>query len=964
MSAVSTYFLLDGSSLAFRAYFALPEEMAAPSGEHTNAVFGFSSMLANLLRDHRPDGLAVAMDLPGPTFRDYIVADYKAGRPSTPDSLIDQIELIEEMCRVLNIKVMKAPGYEADDVLATLATMARDAGQDAVVVTGDRDCFQLAEDPHVRVLYNRRGVSDYVLYDEAGIKERTGISPAQYPDYAAMRGDPSDNLIGIPGVGEKRAAELLNKYGTLEAILGHVSELTPKLREAFVEHADRARKNAQVIPLRRDLDLGVSLDDLRFGPWDKHAADSFFERLGIHGPWARLSEALGFPTQEASVGSGASSKGLDPGAVAEHSSFSGPDLSGTRAPSDQAPLPAQDLSPAAPDHAELVCATSEASAARHIGSLQTGHVLIDGGWNGMPGRSPLVFFAVAPLVGTDQGLQTETHQPGLIERVEQATGVYPETDGGPRSSGIQLSGDLLESEVVLRALKVLLEERTPKASAYRAKELAVSLQALRIDMRCLDMDVAVAAYLLDPDQGGASLETLGRRLGARQEIQNGLELSLAGGQENRASTSRRLAVLGRLVPTLRRELAEGGVMNLYEEIERPLVRVLARMETAGIRVDTERLSQLSKDLTDQASRLEREIWRHAGEELNVNSTPQLRILLFDKLGLKPKRRTKTGFSTDAATLEQLRDEHPVVEALIRYREVEKLRSTYCESLLAEVQPDGRIHASFNQTVARTGRLSSDHPNLHNIPVRTEEGRRFREVFVPKPGWWMCVADYDQIELRIIAHLSGDQGLLSAFAAGVDVHRQIAAQVFHVPSSGVSLAQRERAKAVSYGLAYGMEAYGLSRRLGMTVDEATSVLDAYFTAFPQVKSYMENVVAEARSRGYTETALGRRRPLPDLRSRNAHLRQAAERQAMNAAVQGLAADIFKLALVRLDSALESSKLSSRIVLQVHDEVLVEVEPSEREAVGNLVEVVMKDAYPLSAPLAVHVSWGRSWAEAKK
>jgi DNA polymerase-1 len=490
------------------------------------------------------------------------------------------------------------------------------------------------------------------------------------------------------------------------------------------------------------------------------------------------------------------------------------------------------------------------------------------------------------------------------------------------------------------------------------------------------MDSAVAAYLLDPSSGRYRLEDvvdaqLGVALDGSVEARAAGQLDLEGtavgdGVAQADEAARQAVALGAVVGPLRAALENAGLTRLYDEVERPLVRVLAKMEVAGIGVDRGELRRITDGFIAECGRLEAEIHRQAGEVFNVNSTPQLRAVLYERLGLTPGKKTKTGFSTDAQTLEKIKDQHPVVETLLRYREVEKLRSTYGESLLGEVGEDGRIHATFQQTVARTGRLSSDRPNLHNIPVRTEEGRQLRKAFVPSAGHRLLVADYDQIELRVIAHLADDPGLIGAFAAGEDIHRTTAARVFGVPAEEVTGAQRNRAKMVSYGLAYGMEAFGLAQRLGIETREAQEILDAYFSAFPSVRAHMEQTVNEARSKGYTETLFGRRRSLPDLHSPNRGLRMAAERQAMNAGIQGLAADLFKVALVRLDGALEEQGLASRLVLQVHDEVLVEVPEAEEKTVGALVPEVLSgvaDAVGLKVPLKVSSAWGSSWADAK-
>jgi DNA polymerase-1 len=533
---------------------------------------------------------------------------------------------------------------------------------------------------------------------------------------------------------------------------------------------------------------------------------------------------------------------------------------------------------------------------------------------------------------------------------------------------------VLDDPTVMSALAVAFGEGGLGVVAHDVKELMRSLLPLGVDIVGLEMDTAVAAYLLDPSISSYRLVDLAKQqLGVTVDDGPGGRGSFAleDDEPGKAApmdaevlrATRLVSVVARLRFPLESALAAVGETALHDDIERPLVRVLARMEVTGVPVDRGVLHAIAAGLADECRELEASIQELAGGPFNVNSVPQLRSVLYERLGLTPTRKTKTGFSTDARALEQLRDQHPVVEALLRYREVEKLRSTYGESLAAEVGSDGRIHATFRQTVARTGRLSSDRPNLHNIPVRTEEGRRFRQAFVPSAGRRLLVADYDQVELRAIAHLSGDPGLTSAFAAGEDIHRTVASQVFGIDRDQVTSAQRSTAKMVSYGLAYGMEAYGLSQRLGVPVEEAQGILRAFFEAFPAVHDYMQRTVAEARSTGYTVTEFGRRRPLPDLVATNYQVRQAAERQAMNAGIQGLAADLFKVALLRLDAALEVGKYASDLVLQVHDEVMIDVDPTEADAVAELTEVALTGAADLSVPLKVAMAWGSSWAEAK-
>ena len=877
-------FLLDGMSLAFRAYFALPTDLATSHGVVTNAVHGFASMLLSIVRDHRPGALGVAFDLPGGTFRDEMVEDYKGGRAETPEDLLPQFEMIKELVESLAIPIVSVEGYEADDVLATLATRSRDEGRSVVVVTGDRDCFQLVEDPFVRVLYNRRGVSDYVLYDEQGIIERTGIEPGRYPMLAALRGDPSDNLPGVPGVGEKTAAKLLTTYGDLSEIFDHLDALTPKLRENLAANQELALRNLDVMRLVRTVPLDLSEGALELGGWDRSEAQQVFEAFELTSIWKRtlalLDEgALGVPRQ------------------------------GTSAPDPSEP---------AVERAELVVLDdTEAKTLATQAATQVHTVALSKGGDLM---------AVA-LSGTEAVAVFEaSSSPGL--EVLRST--------APLKS--------LDSKAVLRR-SLTAGMASPPIPAGDA-----SIAAYLIDAASGEYDLASLIASYAPELGAASV------LGAEGQLD--LDPTV-----DRHTLAREVEAVDHLLALFEPRLEEEGLTELYRGIELPLARVLARMEDRGIAVDTKALRSIADDLAARVTRLEGSIQELAGHPFKVNSTPQLRTVLFEELGLPPGRKTKTGFSTDAATLEGLVGQHPIVEQLLEYRELEKLRSTYGESLISEVGADGRIHATFRQTVARTGRLSSERPNLHNIPVRTEEGRRFREAFIPTQGWELLVADYDQVELRIIAHLSGDPGLVAAFSSGEDIHRSVAAGVFGVTPEEVSHEQRERAKMVSYGLAYGMEAFGLARRLGGDVGEAKEIMDRYFAAFPAVKGYMDDAVTEARANGFTRTELGRIRPLPELISGPRAVQAAAERQAMNAGIQGLAADVFKVALVRLDQRLEDEDLKARIVLQVHDEVLVESPVDEKDAVETATREELVNAATLRVPLKVSMGWGSSWAGAK-
>jgi len=949
MQVVPRDLLVDGYSLAYRAWFALSDaQMSNSSGQETQAVFGFVSMLARLLEDHSPSGMAVAFDRSGPTFRDGLCATYKAGRPETPESLITQIDLIRSLVQTLGVPAVDAEGYEADDVIATLAESLSGEGHEVFIVTGDRDAYQLVRDPLVRVLYNRRGVTDYVLYDEAGIEERTGVRPSAYPLLAALRGDPSDNLPGVPGVGEKTAAKLVNAYGDIDTLFAHLSDQTPRLAGALAEHEAQVRLNLQMTLLVRDVPVSCSVEEFRLGRSDRVGLRALLDRLEIRGPRDRVIRQL---------------DRLEPKLASR-------DLLGADGTHDPAGLleagseQNETLRPL-----EVLSFSSPEVAGHWVAELASspGPLGVEPAWAGAPGRSALLGVAVA------RGDQAEMPS-------EDPTGprASPASDGRAFEVG-WLEGSWVFEPCVADPLGVLLaldQNGRPRILAHRAKELMRVLEPHQIRFLGLDLDTAVAAYLLDAREGQASLSGLtgadaatGTAKAGKGAQQLGFEL---GPQDDAApgatskiaqETAERVAMLCRLAPEIRNSLVSTGVLGLYEDVERPLVRVLAKMEVTGIAVDSRKLRSIGQELGARAGDLDAEIQELAGEQFNVNSTPQLRRVLFDKLGLSPQKRTKTGYSTGAQSLERLRGSHRIIDVLLRYREVEKLRSTYGESLLAEVASDGRIHATFNQTVARTGRLSSDQPNLHNIPVRGSLGLRFREAFVPESGCKLLVADYDQIELRVIAHLSDDPGLIEAFTLGRDIHNATASRVYGVDPKDVTLAMRSKAKMISYGLAYGMEAYGLSQRLGVGVEEASEILEQYFSAFPNVKQYMERSVAEARALSYTQTLLGRRRYLPDLDSGNFRLRQAAERQAMNAGIQGLAADIFKIALVRLDKALVERALSSRIVLQVHDEILIEVREAEREEVVPLAVQTMEHAFELKVPLAVHLAVGDSWAAGK-
>ncbi len=889
---MGTHLLVDGNSLTYRAFFALPTDMATASGQVTNAVFGFTSMLAYVLDEQKPEGILVAFDRPEPTFRHEAEPTYKAQRDAAPDILRQQMGLVREVLQAVGIQTIDVAGWEADDLIATAVDELTARGKDVIIVTGDRDSYQLVSDEtNVRVMYNKRGVSDYALYDEAGIEEKTGVRPEMYVQYAALRGDNSDNLPGVPGVGEKTAAKLINKYGGLDGIFANVDEQTPKLKQNLVENEERARKNLDLMVLRHDAPVeSVDFDDLVPKP---------------NGPeMKRLFDFLEFRALSGRITAAINSMGA-----------------------------AVDLGPQ-DEQQELVAEVHELESVGDAVAAIEGVAALDvaATWTGDPGRTDLVGLAVV----TD------------VESAEVAW----------------IPARLLADAAVQDAIAAHSDVR-----GHNIKPLMRSLLGMGCSLDGIALDTAIAAYLIDPAEARYDLPDLIEkytRWARPSDAAGSGQLDLDGTSLTDADLAARDALaVHHLVDPIRASLDAQGMTRLYETIENPLVMVLAKMEHIGIAVDIDELQGLNDKLTAEVESLVAQLREVADmPDLNLNSPKQLRELLYDTRGLSPIKKTKTGPSTDAATLEKLEHEWPeFLVPLRRHREVEKLRGTYGKGLLQEVAADGRIHATFNQTVARTGRLSSDKPNLHNIPVRSDEGRLFRRAFVASPGTELLVADYNQIELRCIAHLAQDSGLLEAFNTGQDIHNATASRVFSVAPDAVTVDQRSKAKMVSYGLAYGMEAYGLAQRLNIPVDEAAPILDAYFVAFPNVKQYMDDTVEAARERGYTETLFGRRRPIPELMNSNFRVRQAGERQAMNAGIQGLAADIFKVALVRIDEALSRPGVESELILQVHDEVLVEVPPQEKQVIGDLVVKLMHDAAELDVPLEVNVSWGSTWASAK-
>ncbi len=881
--------LLDGHSLAYRAFFALPvENFATTTGQPTNAVYGFTAMLINVLRDEQPTHIAVAFDLSGPTFRHEQYAEYKAGRAETPTDFRGQVSLIREVLTALAIPMVSAEGFEADDVIATLATQAGADGMDALIVTGDRDALQLVDD-QVTVLMTRRGISDMTRFTPSAVQEKYGLTPAQYPDFAAVRGDPSDNLPNIAGVGEKTAAKWIREYGSLDALVDRVDEVPGKAGQALRDHLAQVVRNRGLTMLSRDVPLDVGPHDLHLGQWDRDAVHRLFDTLQFRVLRERLYTTLQAVEPEADEGFEVSGGPLAAGEVAGW-------------------------------------------LLEHLGGRDRVGLSVTGSWGRGTGAVTGLAFATAD--GTGAWLDPT-----------QLT----EEDDGALSSW-------------------LADPALPKAlHDVKGPMLAFAARGWRL---CgLTSDTALAAYLALPGQrsfdlGDLALRYLRRELRAEHATEG--QLSLDGGDEAgqaQAEIVRANAIVD-LADSLDADLERRGGTKLLGEVELPLTALLAKMEIAGVAADLDHLADLQTRFAEQVKSVTQDAYSAVGHEFNLGSPKQLQQMLFEELGLPKTKRIKTGYTTDADALGWLamQSEHAVIGHLLRHRDVSRLK-TVVDSLIPMIDDGGRIHTTFNQMIAATGRLSSTDPNLQNIPIRTSEGRQIREAFVVGPGYEsLLTADYSQIEMRIMAHLSGDAGLLSAFTSGEDLHTFVASRAHNIPPEQVDAEMRRRIKAMSYGLAYGLSAYGLAQQLGIPPEEARQQMDAYFSRFGGIRDYLRAVVDQARRDGYTETILGRRRYLPDLTSDNAQRRQMAERMALNAPIQGSAADIIKVAMLRVDAALTERGLRSRLLLQVHDELVLEVAPGERDAVEDIVRCEMGGAYPLSVPLDVSVGAGRTWDDA--
>jgi DNA polymerase-1 len=889
--------LLDGHSLAYRAFFALPpENFSTTTGQPTNAVYGFTSMLINVLRDEQPTHVAVAFDRGEPTFRHEQYVEYKATRKETPADFRSQLSLIFEVLDVLGISRLSVPGYEADDLIATLATQAA-PDMDVLIVTGDRDALQLVT-PQVTVLYTMRGISEMARFTPAAVEAKYGLTPAQYPDFAALRGDPSDNLPGIPGVGEKTATKWIAEFGSLAQLVDRVDEVKGKAGDALREHLAGVLRNSQLTQLVREVPLEVGPADLRPVPWEREQIHQLFDTLQFRVLRDRLYSTL-------------------PNGIGQL--ITAADARGEAAAFDVA---VQVLGP------------------DQVADWLSGNVA-------GPGRSGL---AASGNWGRGTGNLT-----GLAIAAPGGAAAYLDPSG------------LTEADD--KALGDWLADPDQHKALHDAKGPMHALAARGLELRGLTSDTALAAYLALPGQrsfdlADLALRYLNRELRDAEPASGQLTLDVAGDADVAPALALRAVATAELADALDRDLVERGASELLAQVELPLVGVLAGMERSGIGADSEHFAAMSAELGGEVKSAEQAAFAVTGHEFNLGSPKQLQEVLFTELGLPKTKRIKTGYTTDSEALTSLlaQTEHPVLMHLLRHRDVAKLKSIV-DSLIPMADVDGRIHTTYNQMIAATGRLSSTDPNMQNIPIRTEEGRRIRRGFVVGPGYeHLLTADYSQIELRIMAHLSQDTALSAAFSSGHDFHAATAGRVFGVAPEHVTPELRSKVKAMNYGLAYGLSAYGLSQQLRISPDEARGYMDEYFEQFGGVRDYLRDVVARARMDGYTQTMLGRRRYLPDLTSDNRQRREMAERMALNAPIQGSAADIIKVAMLTVDQEIRAAGLRSRMLLQVHDELLFEVAPGELEAVRALVPVAMGSAADLDVPLEVSMGWGHSWADA--
>ncbi|MCL6548262.1 MAG: DNA polymerase I [Alicyclobacillus sp.] len=900
--------LIDGNSITYRAFFALPP-LSNAAGQFTNAVFGFTQMLLKLLQDERPTHVAVAFDAGKTTFRHGLYESYKGTRQETPSELSEQFPLVRELLRAFGIAAVEVPDYEADDIIGTLSRQAEAAGIPTLIVSGDRDLLQLVSD-RVHAALTRKGITEVDRYDPQAVRDRYGLTPAQIVDLKGLMGDASDNIPGVPGVGEKTALKLLQSFPTVEEVLNHLDEVPgAKLRERLEAHREDALLSKRLATIHRDVPLPVTLDELAYDGYDPDAVRKVFLRLGFRSLVDRISGWR-------AGGGGGLAADVDKISGEIDSVAEGPD---SARPAGPAGSPAVD--------------PWQTAEVRHVRTRDELSLLWD---------------SLNDTVGVIPEYDSPDYQTGRLTGLAVAT----------RSAAFHVS---LDGDIQVADLRELWTSDYDKV-VFDLKALIVLLygrgESLKTEAGWFDL--MIASYLLNPSEGEWTLRDIVER-----ELHVRVELPDAGSPDRGDVLARLAMTLPELYKRTQNALSAQELDDLYHGVELPLTFVLAKMEVLGFYVNADRLREFGSELQVKLEELTREIHRLAGVEFNINSPKQLGDILFDKLGLPAQKKTKTGYSTSADVLERLAPYHEIVAKILEYRQIGKLLSTYVEGLLKVIRPQtGRVHTCFHQALTATGRLSSSEPNLQNIPVRMEEGRRLRQAFeATYPDWVILSADYSQIELRILAHLSGDEALIDAFRQGLDIHTRTAADVFEVPLDQVTPLMRRQAKAVNFGIVYGISDYGLAQNLNIPRAQAAQFIRDYFAKFPGVERYMREIVETARRQGYVTTLLNRRRYLKDIHSKNYNLRSFAERTAMNTPIQGTAADIIKLAMVRIDRALKESGLKARMLLQVHDELIFECPQSEVPALSALVEDNMENALTLNVPLKVEIHTGRTWYDAK-
>jgi DNA polymerase I len=889
---MSKLVLIDGNSIIYRAFFALPP-LSNTKGQHTNAVFGFTTMLLRLMEEQKPTHFLVAFDAGKATFRHKDYAEYKGGREKTPSELSEQFPVLKELLKSFGIRQFELDGYEADDIIGTLTRLADEKGGiEVLVVTGDKDMLQLASD-RVTIALTRKGISEVELFSPEYIGEKYGITPKQIIDLKGLMGDTSDNIPGIPGVGEKTALKLLHEFGSVENVLENAANFKGKMGEKIAEHADSARMSKELATIYREVPLDLEWEQLKYEGYDKRELGEAFRKL----EFKSLIEKM-----DLTVSAAASA------------------------------VPQADM------EAVLVTENTMDELLAFLPEVQALHIEIIGD---NPHTADVVGIAFSPAPVEGKALRC------YYIPFELAAG-----DQG-------------------KPLREWLASEEKNVAVFDLHRALIALAWRGIELKGAGICTVLAAYLLDPTESTLTLDSLSARyelpaIPSDEEVYGkGAKFALPALEELCSYLCRKAAAVAFLADKLKADLEQNDMDKLFYELEFPLAVVLASMEMKGIKVDAEGLKKYGAELGVQLEKIMQEVYQAAGVEFNIGSPKQLGEILFEKLQLPVWKKTKTGYSTDAEVLEKLEPYHPVIGHILNYRSLAKLQSTYVEGLLKEVRPsDGKVHTYYQQTIAATGRLSSQFPNLQNIPIRLEEGRKIRKVFVPsEPGWRILTADYSQIELRVLAHISQDEKLMEAFRKNMDIHTKTAMDVFGVSESEVDSNMRRSAKAVNFGIVYGISEYGLSQNLNITRKEAGQFIEQYFAVFQGVRKYMDDIVRKAREDGYVTTLLNRRRYLPEITASNFNIRSFAERTAMNSPIQGTAADIIKLAMVQLDERMREEKLKSRMLLQVHDELVFEVPEEELELMKRTVAEVMEGALKLDVPLKVDVDWGENWYEAK-